>query len=129
MPINFAVPFHDIFPDMFVISSIGPAGSDQKSCMGTYFRVDGVSIANLPVWKKEGDERFIYYDIGGGKWYAGDDYTANNSPPLMSIDVDLTVPPRTKWKYKNTKNIHELDAQLQVEEENMKGERDNITTV
>ena len=115
------------FPDILIISSSGPAATDQNSSMGTYYRIDGVSRFNRPMWKKEGEDLFFYFEPNS-HWAVGPDISSN-SPLIYQSDFHLLYPPQTNWKYKNSNKKYELDTQLQVVGENMRGELNNIATV
>ena len=108
------------FPDMFTLSSSGPAATEQNSTMGTYYKMDGVIRFNRPVWKKEGGDMFIYFSPGGF-WSVGPDSTSI-SPLLSTVDRYLADPSRTKWMYLSS-NSHKIDPQLEAKGESMKGER------
>ena len=113
---------------MFTISSTGPATTVQKSSMGTFYMMDGVSRGNRPVWKKEGDDLFLYY-APDSVWSVGPDISSTSPYLYNPINPYLIYPNQTNWKFKNSKNKYELDTQLQVEGENMKGERNYKATV
>ena len=122
------LPLAVSFPDVFIISSTGPAGTVQKSSMGTFYMMDGVSRGNRPVWKKEGDDLFLYY-APDSVWSVGPDISSTSPYLYNPINPYLIYPNQTNWKFKNSKNKYELDTQLQVEGENMKGERNYKATV
>ena len=120
------IPLAVSFPEVFIISSTGPAGTVQKSSMGTYLKMDEVFRFNRPVWKKEGDDLFIFFSPDSF-WSVGPD-TSSTSPRLYNRVYDLPYPTQTNWLFRNSKNEYPLDTQVQIRGENMKGESKNINT-
>ena len=77
--INLSFP-EGTFPEVYTISSSGPATQLHPEKMGNYSRMPWVSINGKPVWKKLGDVEpqfnYLYY-TDNAYWMIGTDFNSN----------------------------------------------------
>ena len=102
------------FPDVFNITSTGPAAVKRSAWLGAYLKMDNVTRNNRPVWQKGAVNHFLFYN-DHNYWVVDSSYSVNYDGYFRTVNQHLEKPPSYAWNFHNGTMMVE-DPHLKAEE-------------